>query len=467
MQNSAQIQAAIEVCQLIFEKKATPADKLLRTYFRDRRYIGSKDKKAISNHIYRLLRRVPRYQRVIGENARLFMLMLLRDEEKMSLSELNLLFSGGTYAPSELTKEEVRHLKSSNDFSMSEKLALPESLYNYFTESMSQEQCDNLAQAYLTEASFDLRVNTIKSTREAVLAVLQGEGFDVTPTPYSPIGIRFDGRKSMDGHSLFKDGVVEVQDEGSQLISLACEVSSKMTVLDYCAGAGGKTLALAAEMKNKGQLFACDIHAWRLKRARERLTRADIHNVRFYEADDSKFLKRHQTFFDRVLVDAPCSGTGTWRRNPDMKFKTTPADIEELQALQRSILSKVAPLVKSNGWLIYATCSVFRRENQDQVAWFLENFLDFKLVSEEEKESINVNISEKTENGLTLNSDSLNVIEDTIAAISKKEPQKSKFYANLRNTLPKFDGCNDALGLQLLPHLHETDGFFMSILVKK
>ncbi|MDP3371523.1 MAG: RsmB/NOP family class I SAM-dependent RNA methyltransferase [Candidatus Paracaedibacteraceae bacterium] len=474
MQNPAQIQAAIEVCQLIFLQRTVPADKVIKVYFRDRRYIGAKDKRAISMRVYMLLRRMSRYERVTGENARLLMILLLRDEEGLSLSDLHFVFAGGMYSPPELTEEEINYIKTPLTFTKAEELALPEALHEYFVESMSTEMCKELAEAYLTEGSFDLRVNAIKSTREAAMAVLMGEGFDVSPTPHSPFGIRFKGRQSLEGHHLFKDGIVDVQDEGSQLIALSCEASAKMAVLDYCAGAGGKTLALAAAMQNKGQLFACDIHEWRLNRARDRLRRASIHNVRFNEANDSKFLKRHQNFFDRVLVDAPCSGTGTWRRNPDMKFKTTQRDINELQVLQRSILSKVAPLVKSGGWLVYATCSVFKRENQDQIAWFLENNPDFRLITDERPED---EVDPAAENDV-LPVEAIEIITDSannersentiiVAKLTKpKKVQKSVFYANLSNTLPKVDGANNALGLQLLPNLHGTDGFFMSILVK-
>lgn len=434
MQAPAQIQAAIDACQLILDQRKVPADKLLNTYFRERRYIGSKDKRAIATHVYTALRLIPRYVRITEGNARLLMLMVLRDEENLSVSDLREIFSGDAYSPQKLTKFEMCRLEENNEFTDAEKLAVPDELHSHFLDSMSLESYEKLATAYLAEGTFDLRVNTIKSTREAVLAVLTGEGYEVSPTPLSPIGIRFAKRQSLEGHPLLKEGIIEVQDEGSQLIALSCEATSKMAVLDYCAGAGGKTLALASTMQNKGQLFACDIHEWRLKRARERIKRADIHNVRCQLADDSKFLKRHNSFFDRVLVDAPCSGTGTWRRNPDMKFKTTAVDIEELQTLQRSILTKVAPMVKPGGWLIYATCSVLKAENHDQISWFLENHPEFTL-------AMNAQTTEAA---------------------------SPSFYTHIKT---KTELSNDAvldntLGLQLLPHIHKTDGFFISVLVR-
>lgn len=400
MQAPAQIQAAIDACQLIFDQRNIPADKLLNTYFRERRYIGSKDKRAIAAHVYTALRLVPRYIRVTDDNARLLMLMVLRDEQNLSAADLRDIFSGDAYSPQKLTKFEMCRLEAEDEFTDAEKYAVPAELHSLFLDSMSEESYEALAAAYLTERTFDLRVNTLKSTREGVLALLTADGFEVSPTPLSPIGIRFNKRQSLEGHPLFKEGIIEVQDEGSQLVALSCEAASKMTVLDYCAGAGGKTLALAAAMQNKGQLFACDIHEWRLRRARERIKRADIHNVRCQLADDSKFLKRHSKFFDRVLVDAPCSGTGTWRRNPDMKFKTTATDIAELQTLQRAILTKAAPMVKPGGWLIYATCSVLKAENHDQIAWFLENHPEFTLatndsIKEDVKPAFYTNLTKK------------------------------------------------------------------------
>jgi 16S rRNA (cytosine967-C5)-methyltransferase len=338
------------------------------------------------------------------------------------------------YCPERLNKSEIELLNTPLALTAAEKLCIPNQLYPFFSESMSEDALKSLAKAYLSEASFDLRVNSHKSTRDAVLTQLKADDYEVEPTPFSPLGIRFSRRYSLEGYSLIKDGLVEVQDEGSQLIALSCEPTSKMTVLDYCAGAGGKTLALSAEMHNKGQLFACDIHEWRLKRAKERARRAGVHNVRFQKADDPKFLKRHLNFFDRVLVDAPCSGTGTWRRNPDMKFKTTADDIRELQLLQRTILAKTAPLVRQGGWLIYATCSVLKAENHDQIAFFLENNPGFTLATE----------------------------------VTNTNEPIAPFYKNLKNKIAVNSEiiANNDFGLQLLPHIHETDGFFISILIR-
>jgi len=454
MQSPAQIQAAIDICQNIFDQKNIPADKLLSAYFRERRYIGSKDKRAIATCMYSALRRVPRYIRLSGYNARLLMLMVLKDENHLTISDLREIFNGNAYSPDSLTKQEMCQLEAPEVLTKAEELAISKELYPFFLESFPIKTCEELAVSYLTEGTFDVRVNTLKSTREAVLVLLTADGYEVTATALSPIGIRFNKRQALEGHPLFKEGVIEVQDEGSQLIALSCEASSKMTVLDYCAGAGGKTLALAAAMQNKGQLFACDIHDWRLKRARERIRRADVHNVRCQQADDSKFLKRHQKFFDRVLVDAPCSGTGTWRRNPDMKFKTTSTDIAELQAVQRSILTKAAPLVRSGGWLIYATCSVFKAENQDQISWFLESYPEFKLITEDPLLEC-----------VTGQENEVIGSQQEAPTPPEKPLSRAVFYENLhKKTAQDREADVHPYGVQLLPHLHATDGFFISIL---
>ena len=189
--------------------------------------------------------------------------------------------------------------------------------------------------------------------------------------------MRSEGR--VDLNEFILKGDMEPQDEGSQIIAMMVDARPGMRVLDYCAGAGGKTLSLAMHMENKGTLIASDISKVRLERSAERLKRLGIHNCTTLMAD-GKWRKKHSAQFDRVLVDAPCSGSGTWRRNPDLMLRTDETDIEELVEKQRSILSEVAPLVKPGGRLIYATCSLIHDENDDQINWFLEQHPDFRLI---------------------------------------------------------------------------------------
>jgi 16S rRNA (cytosine967-C5)-methyltransferase len=180
----------------------------------------------------------------------------------------------------------------------------------------------------------------------------------------------------------FQNGLVEIQDEGSQLVAALVDAQPGMQIADYCAGAGGKTLAMAARMNNKGRVVAMDVYESRLDRSAQRLRRAGAHNVerRAIDADNRKWLKRQAGAFDRVLVDAPCTGTGTWRRNPDGRWTLQPKDLEELLPKQAMILDAAAKLVKPGGGLIYATCSVLPAENEHQIASFLERHPDFEVV---------------------------------------------------------------------------------------
>jgi 16S rRNA (cytosine967-C5)-methyltransferase len=232
------------------------------------------------------------------------------------------------------------------------------------------------------EAPLDLRANTLKATREQARAALADDGITAQPTTLSPIGLRVDGRPPLATLKCFRDGLIEVQDEGSQLVALLCDARPGMRVVDFCAGAGGKTLALAAAMNNKGHIVACDTLQGRIERAAVRLRRAGVHNVerRGLSSERDQWVKGHIGGFDRVLIDAPCSGVGTWRRNPDAKWRLTPADLSELVQLQRRIMASAARLVKPGGRLIYATCSLLPAENARQIEWFAAEQPEFAVL---------------------------------------------------------------------------------------
>ena len=227
-------------------------------------------------------------------------------------------------------------------------------------------------------APLDLRVNLLKATREEARAALAAEGSEAAPTPLSPWGLRIEGRRQVTTGPAFRAGLVEIQDEGSQLVAALVDARPGTRVADLCAGAGGKTLALAMTMQNRGQLVACDISAARLDGAVRRLRRAGVHNVeRHLLEPGDKWIKRRAKSFDRVLVDAPCTGTGTWRRNPDARLRLAEADLAELLPKQVLLLDQAASLVRTGGRLVYATCSLLAEENEDQVTAFLSRHSDF------------------------------------------------------------------------------------------
>jgi 16S rRNA (cytosine967-C5)-methyltransferase len=235
--------------------------------------------------------------------------------------------------------------------------------------------------ALLDPAPLDMRANLLKATREEAQAALAVEGFAASPTPHSPWGLRLPGRRPITAGVAFQSGLVEIQDEGSQLVALLTDARPGMRVADLCAGAGGKSLALAVTMGNRGHIAACDVSSPRLDAAVRRFRRAGAHNIeRHLLGPGDKWLKRHAGDFDRVLVDAPCTGTGTWRRNPDARARLTETDLAELVVRQAGLLDDAAPLVRKGGRLVYATCSLFPEENEGQVAAFLARHAAFALV---------------------------------------------------------------------------------------
>ena len=232
-------------------------------------------------------------------------------------------------------------------------------------------------------APVDLRVNTLQSTPDAVRQSLKDDYIEVEPTPLSSIGLRLTGKARLAGSTAFKKGWVEVQDEGSQLIAQLTGARPGMKVVDFCAGGGGKTLALAAAMGTDGaidgRLWACDISDYRLERITPRLNRAGADNVRIkvIAALDDPWVNKNAGRMDRVLADVPCTGTGAWRRDPDARWRASLDSLDDMIVAQQRILNMAQTLVKPGGRLIYATCSLLQEENERQFAWFLENHTDF------------------------------------------------------------------------------------------
>ncbi|HYE49374.1 MAG TPA: RsmB/NOP family class I SAM-dependent RNA methyltransferase, partial [Azospirillaceae bacterium] len=391
MTPSARLQAAIE---LLAEIEATPrpADAVASAFFRNRRFIGAKDRTAVAERVYTILRRWARLgwwlDRVgHGRDARA---LVIADEilSGRAVSTILGLFDGGRFAPAPLTPEELKLARTLETHTLEhphQPDAVRVEVPDWAAEALRSALGDRFVaemEAMLGTAPLDLRVNPIRGTREQALASLRKAGVEAEPTRLSPLGIRVRNRFPVAQLDIFKNGLVEIQDEGSQLVALVADARPGHQVVDFCAGAGGKTLAIAAMMANKGRVLACDVLEGRLKRAQERFRRAGLHNIetRGLKSERDPWVKRHKGRFDRVVVDAPCTGTGTWRRNPDSRWRTLGPGLTELLPLQASILDSASRLTRPGGRLVYATCSMLPEENERQVEAFLAAHPDFRLV---------------------------------------------------------------------------------------
>lgn len=397
MTPSARAAAAIELLAAIEAAPQRPADAIAHDWFRTRRFIGAGDRRAVSEQVWAVLRRYRRLAWWLDEHApgtgirsavspRLLVAaaMLL---EGTGFAAVCGLFSGGRFAPVPLSLDEQAVLRRLEGHTLDHpgmppavRLEIPDWLYPRLAAGLGSAAEAEL-RALLQPAPLDLRVNLLKTTRDEARAVLAADGLDAAPTRLSPWGLRIPGRRPITGRPAFQDGLVEIQDEGSQLVAALVDARPGMRVCDYCAGGGGKTLAMAATMANRGQIVACDTAAVRLDNAARRLRRAGVGNVeRHLLQPGDKWAKRRAGGFDRVLVDAPCSGTGTWRRNPDARRHLTEAGLAELLARQAAILDAAAPLVRIHGRLVYATCALLDDENEAQVQQFLARHPAFRLV---------------------------------------------------------------------------------------
>jgi len=300
---------------------------------------------------------------------------------------------------------------------------LPDWLWDNLVAARGEEGAEALAKSLKQGAPLDLRVNLIKSTREEVLSRLKDNAIEGEATRYAPHGVRLAGKPVLQRLKLFTEGSIEVQDEGSQLLAELMAPKRGEMVVDFCAGAGGKTLALGALMRSSGRLYALDVAAGRLAKLKPRMARSglsNVHPIRIESENDIK-VKRMAGKADRVLVDAPCSGLGTVRRNPDLKWRHDPSDIAELAVKQGAILAAAARLVKPGGRLVYATCSLLREENRDVVDAFLSTNPEFAEI------------------------DAVEVLAKRGIAITS----------------------NAAPALELLPQVHGTDGFFACVLERR
>ncbi len=380
MTPGARIQAAIELLDIL-DRERTPADRLLSGWFRRRRYIGSKDRRAIQGHVYHALRHRAALDWWLARAGVETPDGRARMIAAVALAEALDSFDGSRYGPAPLSADEntLAATLAGQSLAHDEQPAwvrgnVPEwlapSLASAFGDRFVEE-----AAALNREAPVDLRVNTLKADQAAAMTALAAEDIAVEPTPVSPVGLRLSGRMTLPNLKAFRDGLVEVQDEGSQIAALLVDARPGQSVCDLCAGAGGKTLAMAAAMQNQGRIVARDAEPARMRPMAARLARAGVTIVEKEGSEASE--TGTGAGFDRVLVDAPCSGTGAWRRNPDARWRFEPADIEAALRLQDDILAVAAPLVREGGRLIYITCSVLAEENELRADAFLASHGEF------------------------------------------------------------------------------------------
>jgi 16S rRNA (cytosine967-C5)-methyltransferase len=363
--NAAVLQLATQALDLVLDFKR-PADAVLSAFFREHRKLGARDRAFVAEAVFGVLRRY-RYLSVVvpAANPRTLIIAWLIKVRGMSAAMLQ------QFVKPEL----VQHIReaATDDLALGVAAELPDWVVERLRPTMADADILALGRALQQPAPLDVRVNVLKADRDAVLERLRGEGHAVEATPYSPWGIRFKDHPAINRHPLFLDGSLEVQDEGSQLLALLLGARRGEMVCDFCAGAGGKTLAIGATMASTGRLYAFDVAEKRLANLKPRLARSGLSNVmpQLIAAETDTRVKRLAGKLDRVLVDAPCSGLGTLRRNPDLKFRQSPESVAELTTKQAAIARAAAKLLKPGGRLVYATCSLLPEENDAVVEGLL------------------------------------------------------------------------------------------------
>ncbi len=411
---------AIQALRAILPLKQ-PADAALRHFFQEER-LGSRERALVSETTFGILR-----HRLFLEHACQPTPSAHATPRRMALAYW-VRFGGYNLRELEplLKKDEASWLGTVKGIALdglplSIQAELPEWVIEKLRPNLSDAEILTLGRSMQSPAPLDLRVNTFLSSRNEVLEQFKAEGMEATATPYSPIGIRLRGKPALNKHASFLSGKVEVQDEGSQLLGFLLAPRRNDMVVDFCAGAGGKTLLLGAMMNSQGRLYAFDVSEKRLANLKLRLKRSGLSNLhpQLIAHENDQKIKRLAGKIDRVLVDAPCSGMGTLRRNPDLKFRQSPQSVDELTQKQASILAAASKLLKPGGRLVYATCSLLPQENRNIVDAFLAAHPDFTLRPANE------------------------ILSQQLIQLDTGE-------------------C-----LQLLPQLHGTDGFFAAVMERK
>ncbi len=418
MIESARVQAAIEILEQVSESLSNDgpsADNLIRKYFRTRRYAGSKDRRAVTGLVYQVVRNWGFLAEVSGGSVRKMVLLTLGDDA---------LFNGQDHSPAVPSEDERAFLTETHEEQPHHRLNYP-----LWLESRLQARFgDNFAaelESLNGRAPFDLRVNAGKATVAEVETFLKDQGVDFSRGKWADSALILSDNPRIDAWDIYKDGAVEIQDEAAQLAVDLCAIKPGQQVMDLCAGAGGKTLAAAAVMDNKGQIYAFDNNARRLKDLKPRAKRANVRILQGRHLDTAggkrqKILSEYLEKMDRVILDVPCSGSGVWRRNPELKWRLDADNLTKYMRIQKTLLSEGWGFVKPGGRMIYMTCSLFQDENEHQVSTFLDSHEGAKLIP----------YSDLSEN------------------------------PDLK-TLSSLPDC-----LALSPHSHGTDGFFVAIIEK-
>jgi 16S rRNA (cytosine967-C5)-methyltransferase len=384
MTPAARLSAVIEVFAEI-EARRRPAADALKDWSLAHRFAGSSDRAAIAGLVYDALRRKASSTWLMGEaSPRAALIGMLNRERGLNLAAIESLCSGVRFAPAPLTEAERVALAHNSLAAAPAPVAgdYPDWLDPYFTRVFGDERIAEGA-ALASRAPLDLRVNTLKAAREEVLPMLAH--LSAVPTPWSPNGLRI--RLAADAKSptihaepVFRKGMIEIQDEGSQLAALFAGAMSGQQVVDLAAGAGGKTLALAAAMQNRGQIYATDIDKRRLAPIHERIARAGARNIQVRTPrGTADLLADLAGRADLVVIDAPCTGIGAWRRNPDAKWRIRPGALAQRMKEQAVLLDRAAAPTKVAGRIAYITCSVLEEENGDQVRAFVDRHPDFSV----------------------------------------------------------------------------------------
>ena len=386
MNQAGRTSAAIELLDAISNVR-DPADTVISEYFRRRRYAGSGDRRFIRNLVYNSLRHMGFLTWQLEEtgadshNSRNLMIANIMANNPSELESIfcDNKFSSGILSDQELqlTQRLTSQIKV-NKIPHWATLNCPEWLLQKFINNFPDTYKNEL-EALNIPAPIDLRVNELKSSRELVQTYLEEDGYLFSTTPLSSMGLRSNNWFPLVNTKSYRNGLFEIQDEGSQMIAFAVNAKPGEKIADLCAGAGGKALALAAMMKNKGQIIAADISSSRLNRIKPRIKRAGISVINTAPFDASALVQAIDPV-DRVLIDAPCSGTGTWRRHPEARWRLTPDQLKDYIKIQADLLHDGAKLVRSGGWVIYATCSLLKEENEDQVTTFLNGHKGFTRV---------------------------------------------------------------------------------------